>query len=41
MKMMLAGFVAAIVIGVAANFILAESGFSTEERRAGAAVRLD
>lgn len=41
MKPMLAGFAAIIVIGVAAHFGLQEIGFSSGERQAGVAVRLE
>ncbi len=41
MKAMWAGFAATIIIGIAANFVLAEIGFSAEERYSGASVRLN
>ncbi len=41
MKAMLAGFAAIVLIGLAAHYGLAEIGFSSQERSAGADVRLD
>ncbi|MEL6619911.1 MAG: hypothetical protein AAFP16_13610 [Pseudomonadota bacterium] len=41
MKAMLIAFAAIAVIAVGANVILEQSGFSTQERAAGNAVRLD
>ncbi|WP_299285570.1 hypothetical protein [uncultured Tateyamaria sp.] len=41
MKAMLLAFVAIGVISVGSYFILGEVGFSSQERGAGAAVRLD
>lgn len=41
MKAMLAGFAAIAVIGVGAHFALQEIGFSSEERFASPAVRLE
>jgi len=40
MKTMLTAFAAIIVIAVGANVILGQAGFSSQERTAGAAVRL-
>ncbi len=41
MKAMLAAFVAIVVIAVGANYILGQVGFSSQDRTAGDAVRLD
>lgn len=41
MKAMLTGFAAMLVIAVAAQFILDEVGYSSQERFSGSAVRLD
>lgn len=41
MKAMWAGFAGAIVIAVAASFVLDEIGFSAAERQSGDAVRLN
>ncbi|MGI9390860.1 MAG: hypothetical protein ACR2O1_12445 [Boseongicola sp.] len=41
MKPMISAFAAIFLIGVAAYFILGGFGFSSEERAAGDAVRLD
>lgn len=41
MKAMLGAFVAIAVISVGSNLILHEAGFSSQERGAGSAVRLD
>lgn len=41
MKAMWAGFLAAIVIAVGANYILGEIGFSSADRQTGDAVRLN
>jgi len=41
MKAMMLGFAALIVISVGSYFALQELGFSSEDRGAGAAVRLD
>jgi hypothetical protein len=40
MKPMLLAFIAIVVIAVAANRLLDEVGFSSQDRNAGAAVRL-
>jgi len=40
MKTMLTAFAAIVVIAVGANFILGQAGFSSQDRTAGAAVRL-
>lgn len=41
MKAILAGFAATIVIAIAANFGLAEIGFSAQDRYSSDSVRLD
>ena len=41
MKVMLIAFVAIAVIAVGSNLILSQAGFSSQERAAGSAVRLD
>ena len=41
MKVMLAAFLAAVVIAVAADFGLHRAGFSSQEVTAGPSVRLD
>lgn len=41
MKAMLIAFVAIAVIAVGSNLILNEAGFSSQDRAAGSAVRLD
>lgn len=41
MKAMLSGFAAAILIAIAASFVLDEIGFSAAERQSGGAVRLN
>lgn len=41
MKAMMTGFVLMILISVGAYFALHEIGFSTDQRNAGGAVRLD
>ncbi|KMW56543.1 hypothetical protein AIOL_001497 [Candidatus Rhodobacter oscarellae] len=38
---MLAGFAAIVLIGVAAHFGMQEIGFSSQDRSAGSAVRLE
>lgn len=41
MKAMLTAFVAIAIIAVGANLVLDNIGFSSQERTAGSAVRLD
>lgn len=41
MKAMMSGFAMALLIMVGAYFVLQEVGFSSQDRNAGAAVRLD
>ncbi|KIN70157.1 hypothetical protein Z946_11 [Sulfitobacter noctilucicola] len=41
MKAMIIAFVAVAVIAVGANLILGQVGFSSQDRTAGSAVRLD
>ena len=41
MKAMLIAFVAIAVIAVGSNMILGQAGFSSQDRAAGSAVRLD
>ncbi|MGH1412558.1 MAG: hypothetical protein ACRBB0_03635 [Pelagimonas sp.] len=41
MKAMWAGFAATVIIAIAANFALAQIGFSSEDRYSGASVRLN
>ncbi len=41
MKAMLVAFGAIVVIAIGSNLILGASGFSSQERAAGSAVRLD
>jgi len=41
MKAMLTAFLAIVVISVGSNYVLKQSGFSSQERASGAAVRLD
>lgn len=41
MKAMFAGFIAMTLIAIGAHYALLEAGFSSQERNAGANVRLD
>lgn len=41
MKVMVLAFVAIVVVAVGANLVLNQAGFSSQDRTAGSAVRLD